>query len=56
MSLQLAKLILYNRDGEVKELPFRTGALNILTGASKTGKSKCDLPLGGHLRGRQAFA
>jgi DNA repair ATPase RecN len=23
----------------VKELPFRTGALNILTGASKTGKS-----------------
>jgi Protein of unknown function (DUF3732) len=39
MSLQLAKLILYNRDGEVKELQFRTGALNILTGASKTGKS-----------------
>lgn len=39
MSLQIAKLILYSRDGEVRELPLRTGALNILTGASKTGKS-----------------
>ena len=39
MSLQIAKLILYSREGEVRELPFRTGALNILTGASKTGKS-----------------
>jgi hypothetical protein len=32
-------LILYNRDGDVKELQFRAGALNILTGASKTRKS-----------------
>ena len=39
MSLQIAKLILYSRDGEVKELALRIGALNILTGASKTGKS-----------------
>lgn len=39
MSLQIAKLILYSRDGEIRELPFRTGALNIVTGASKTGKS-----------------
>ena len=39
MSLQIAKLILYSRAGEVRELPFRIGALNILTGASKTGKS-----------------
>lgn len=39
MSLQIAKLILYSREGEVRELPLRTGALNILTGASKTGKS-----------------
>jgi hypothetical protein len=38
VSLQIAKLILYRR-GEIRELPFRTGALNILTGASKTGKS-----------------
>lgn len=39
MSLQIAKLILYSRDSEIRELPLRTGALNILTGASKTGKS-----------------
>jgi hypothetical protein len=39
MSIQIAKLILYNAKGQVRELGFRTGALNILTGASKTGKS-----------------
>ena len=39
MSLQIAKLILYSRRGEIRELVFRTGSLNILTGASKTGKS-----------------
>ena len=39
VSLQIAKLILYSRQGDVRELPFRPGALNTLTGASKTGKS-----------------
>src|SRR4029077_8688687 len=39
MSLQIAKLVLYSRQGEIREVAFRTGALNILTGASKTGKS-----------------
>ena len=39
MSLQIAKLILYSRQGEIRELAFRTGALNILIGVSKTGKS-----------------
>ncbi len=39
MSLQIAKIVLYNHDGDRRELPFRTGALNIITGASKTGKS-----------------
>jgi hypothetical protein len=39
VSLQIAKLILYSRTGEARELSFRTGAMNILTGASKTGKS-----------------
>ena len=39
MSLQIAKLILYSRDGAVRELVFRTGGLNILTGAQQTGKS-----------------
>jgi hypothetical protein len=39
VSIQIAKLILYSTKGQVRELPFRIGALNILTGASKTGKS-----------------
>jgi Protein of unknown function (DUF3732) len=39
VSLQIAKLILYSREGEIRELAFRLGALNVVTGASKTGKS-----------------
>jgi hypothetical protein len=38
-SLQIAKLILYSRTGETREVSFRLGGMNILTGASKTGKS-----------------
>jgi hypothetical protein len=39
MSLQISKLILYSRKGAVRELEFKPGRLNVLTGASKTGKS-----------------
>jgi hypothetical protein len=39
MSLQIEKLLLYSRAGELRELPFRRGQLNIITGASRTGKS-----------------
>ncbi|MCY4120824.1 MAG: DUF3732 domain-containing protein [Acidobacteria bacterium] len=39
MSLQIAKLVLYSREGAVRELALRTGQLNILTGAPQTGKS-----------------
>ena len=39
MSLQIANLVLYSRRGDVRELPFKLGAFNVLTGASKTGKS-----------------
>ena len=39
MSLQISKLILYSRTEQIRELKFRTGGLNVLTGASKTGKS-----------------
>ena len=39
MSLQIAKIILYSRKGEIRELVLRPGQLNVLTGASKTGKS-----------------
>jgi hypothetical protein len=39
MSLQIVKIVLYNKQGLTRELDFVTGRLNIITGASKTGKS-----------------
>lgn len=39
MNMQIAKIILYSHRGEIREISFRLGAMNILTGASKTGKS-----------------
>ncbi|MGJ7574407.1 DUF3732 domain-containing protein [Variovorax sp. RB2P76] len=39
MSMQIAKIVLYSHRGEIREVSFRLGAMNILTGASKTGKS-----------------
>lgn len=39
MSMQLAKLVLYSHRGEIREVAFKLGALNVITGASKTGKS-----------------
>jgi energy-coupling factor transporter ATP-binding protein EcfA2 len=37
--MQLDALILYNTDGETREVHFRPGRLNIITGESGTGKS-----------------
>lgn len=39
MSFQLAALLLYRSNGDLRRLDFRPGTLNIITGASKTGKS-----------------
>lgn len=39
MSLQIANIVLYSRHGEVRIIPFKLGSFNVLTGASKTGKS-----------------
>ncbi|QDV37686.1 DUF3732 domain-containing protein [Tautonia plasticadhaerens] len=39
MNLQILALAIYNRDGERREIRFRPGEVNIITGASKTGKS-----------------
>jgi hypothetical protein len=39
MTMQIKEIILYNKDGEVRKLPFRTGQVNIITGKSNTGKS-----------------
>lgn len=37
--MQVKSIILYHRDGRQRELSFRLGAVNIITGASRTGKS-----------------
>lgn len=39
MTFQIANIILYSHDGRIRELPLRLGELNVITGASKTGKS-----------------
>jgi hypothetical protein len=37
--VQLRSITLYNHAGDIRTVEFRTGALNIVTGASQTGKS-----------------
>jgi hypothetical protein len=39
MTLQVRAISIYSRDGERRDVTFKLGALNIVTGASKTGKS-----------------
>lgn len=39
MSVQLRAIVLYSVRGDVRVLPFRLGAVNIITGRSRTGKS-----------------
>lgn len=38
-AVQLISVAVYNLDGRVRPVDFRTGRLNIVTGASRTGKS-----------------
>lgn len=37
--MQLNQLVLYNRDGETRTVELKPGALNVITGDSRTGKS-----------------
>lgn len=37
--MQIDRIILYNADGDQRELRLKQGAVNIITGTSKTGKS-----------------
>ena len=39
MRLQIRSISIYSHNGERRDVNFRIGALNIVTGASKTGKS-----------------
>jgi len=37
--MQILDIVLYNKDGQKRILPFKTGKVNIITGDSKTGKT-----------------
>jgi len=39
MTIQIRAILLYSHDGHRRDVQFKLGALNIVTGASKTGKS-----------------
>jgi len=39
MSMQIKAIYLYNKDGEIRELKFKLGKVNIISGKSDTGKS-----------------
>jgi hypothetical protein len=39
VSVQIKAISLYSRKGDIRTLPFRLGAVNIITGKSRTGKS-----------------
>jgi hypothetical protein len=39
MSIQIMDMVLYSHDGRRRDLKLREGAVNVITGASKTGKS-----------------
>lgn len=39
MTLQIRKILIYGNNGERREVEFKIGALNIVTGGSRTGKS-----------------
>lgn len=37
--MQIKRIVIYNADGRTRELPFRLGRVNIITGPSERGKS-----------------
>lgn len=37
--MQILELAVFSHDGRVRRLTFKPGALNVITGGSKTGKS-----------------
>ncbi|MDU2065925.1 MAG: AAA family ATPase, partial [Sporomusaceae bacterium] len=39
MSFQIKSIALYNKNGEIRKIPFKIGQVNIITGKSNTGKS-----------------
>lgn len=52
--MQILDIVLYSLAGDVRTLSFRLGALNIVTGASKTGKSAL-IEIVEYCLGRESF-
>ena len=38
--MQVLEVVLYGKNGKKRTLPLRPGAVNVITGASSTGKSQ----------------
>ncbi len=55
MTMQLRSIILYNDSGDVRELNFKRGSVNIITGRSLTGKSAI-IDIIDYCLGRSSFA
>jgi hypothetical protein len=55
VTLQILSVVLYSRDGEVRELRFKLGTVNVVTGRSLTGKSAL-IEIVDYCLGRSTFA
>ena len=54
VTMQVRSIILYNAAGETREVRFKRGAVNIITGRSLTGKSAI-IDIIDYCLGRSAF-
>jgi hypothetical protein len=54
MNMQIKSIILYNKNGKIRQLPLKLGAVNIITGESNTGKSAI-IPIIDYCLGRTNF-
>ena len=53
--MQIRSILLYSLNGEIRQLPFTPGAVNIITGRSLTGKSAI-IDIIDYCLGRSTFA
>ena len=54
MTMQILDIVLYNAQGDIRRLTFKPGSVNIITGASATGKSAI-IEIVEYCLGRESF-
>ncbi len=54
MSMQIKSILLYNQQGEIRQIDFKLGVVNLITGDSNTGKSAI-IPIIDYCMGRSEF-